>query len=88
MCLCLDPLSSTLLGYRNPTVAHRTLDADPAPSAPAPACSQIKSTVKALTAHNEAHQSFVESMMNALRYTTKHLNDDDTPKAVKTLLGN
>jgi len=46
----------------------------------------IKSTVKALTAHNEAHQSFVESMMNALRYTTKHLNDDDTPKAVKTLL--
>jgi hypothetical protein len=28
----------------------------------------------------------VEGLLNALRYTTKHLNDEDTPKAVKQLL--
>jgi len=27
-----------------------------------------------------------ESLLNALRYTTRHLNDDSTPKHIKTLL--
>ncbi|XP_065843117.1 CYFIP-related Rac1 interactor B-like [Oscarella lobularis] len=31
-------------------------------------------------------QSQVESLINALRYTTKHLNDETTPKLVKSLL--
>lgn len=44
----------------------------------------IKNSIKVLREH--APQK-VESLMNALRYTTKHLNDDSTPKAVKALLG-
>eukprot|EP00118_Oscarella_pearsei_P024863 m.306966 g.306966 ORF g.306966 m.306966 type:complete len:334 (+) comp41783_c0_seq1:796-1797(+) len=31
-------------------------------------------------------QSQVESLINALRYTTKHLNDEGTPKPIKSLL--
>jgi len=27
-----------------------------------------------------------DGLLNALRYTTKHLNDDETPKSVKQLL--
>lgn len=46
----------------------------------------VKNTIKALKMHNEANEGFTTSMMNALRYTTKHLNDDDTPKNIKTLL--
>eukprot|EP01136_Pigoraptor_vietnamica_P013064 Opistho-1_new@53655 len=29
----------------------------------------------------------VENLLNALRYTTKHLNDEDTPKIIKQMLG-
>jgi len=43
----------------------------------------IKATVKATKMH--ANPS-TDQMLNALRYTTKHLNDEDTPKAVKSLL--
>lgn len=50
----------------------------------------IKMTLKALKQHNEnaAGESFYNSMMNALRYTTKHLNDEDTPKQIKQLFAN
>ncbi|XP_033973087.1 CYFIP-related Rac1 interactor B-like [Trematomus bernacchii] len=30
--------------------------------------------------------SSVEGLLNALRYTTKHLNDEATPKQIKTML--
>lgn len=43
----------------------------------------IRASIRALRMHDNPH---VEGLMNALRYTTKHLNDDDTPKAVKQLL--
>lgn len=46
----------------------------------------MKNTIKALKMHNESSESFCNSMMNALRYTTKHLNDEDTPKNIKALL--
>eukprot|EP00039_Didymoeca_costata_P018469 m.333591 g.333591 ORF g.333591 m.333591 type:complete len:326 (-) comp17177_c0_seq1:93-1070(-) len=43
----------------------------------------IKATIKALKMHeNSGH----DTLMNALKYTTKHLNDEETPKAVKALL--
>jgi len=50
----------------------------------------IKMTIKALKMHNESGdgESFCTSMMNALRYTTKHLNDEDTPKQIKQLFAN
>ncbi|XP_064604138.1 LOW QUALITY PROTEIN: CYFIP-related Rac1 interactor B-like [Liolophura sinensis] len=44
----------------------------------------MKSSVKLL---KEQQPGRVEGLMNALRYTTKHLHDETTPKAVKTLLG-
>jgi len=43
----------------------------------------IKGTIKATQMHDNPDQ---ENLLNALRYTTKHLNDEDTPKAIKTLL--
>lgn len=43
----------------------------------------IKSTVKAVKMHDNPNQA---NLLNALRYTTKHLKDDDTPKAIKALL--
>jgi len=44
---------------------------------------QIKGSIKAVKMHENPAQ---EGLLNALRFTTKHLNDDDTPKAVKQLL--
>ena len=43
----------------------------------------IKGTIKATQMHDNPDQ---ENLLNALRYTTKHLNDEDTPKAIKTML--
>lgn len=43
----------------------------------------IKSSIKLL---REQRDMNVEGLLNALRYTTKHLNDESTPKGVKTLL--
>ncbi|ESO01314.1 hypothetical protein HELRODRAFT_112732 [Helobdella robusta] len=43
----------------------------------------IKNSIKVLKDY--APQK-VESLLNALRYTTKHLNDDSTPKTIKALL--
>jgi hypothetical protein len=43
----------------------------------------ISKTIKAVKLHANPK---TENLLNALRYTTKHLNDDDTPKAVKSLL--
>lgn len=43
----------------------------------------IPKSIKALNMHPSPH---IEPLMNALRYTTKHLNDDDTPKNIKSLL--
>jgi len=47
----------------------------------------IRATIKVLKLHQGSGQeSFVNGLMNALRYTTKHLNDEDTPKNIKALL--
>jgi hypothetical protein len=49
----------------------------------------IKATLKVLKLHQgegAEGESFTNGLMNALRYTTKHLNDEDTPKAIKALL--
>jgi len=43
----------------------------------------IKNSIKVLKDHAPGK---VECLVNALRYTTKHLNDDTTPRAVKNLL--
>ena len=43
----------------------------------------VKACVKVLRDYNKAHS---ESLINALRYTTKHLNDEATPKSTKALL--
>lgn len=43
----------------------------------------VKGCVKVL---KDQPASSSENLLNALRYTTKHLNDDNTPKQIKTLL--
>jgi len=43
----------------------------------------VKGCVKVL---KEQPTSQSEGLLNALRYTTKHLNDDSTPKTIRTLL--
>ena len=43
---------------------------------------QIRASVKALKMHANPRQ---EDLLTALRYSTKHLNDEDTPKATKAL---
>ncbi|XP_042234300.1 CYFIP-related Rac1 interactor B-like isoform X2 [Homarus americanus] len=43
----------------------------------------VKGCVKVL---RDQPASSSENLLNALRYTTKHLNDDNTPKTIKTLL--
>jgi hypothetical protein len=43
----------------------------------------IKSSVKAIQAHGINEYS---NLMSALRFNTKHLNDDSTPKNIKQLL--
>eukprot|EP00042_Codosiga_hollandica_P038858 m.319815 g.319815 ORF g.319815 m.319815 type:complete len:324 (+) comp55496_c0_seq1:131-1102(+) len=42
----------------------------------------IRGSVRAIRMHGNPQQ---EDLINALRYTTKHLNDDDTPKALKSI---
>jgi len=49
----------------------------------------VKATLKVLKMHQPEGpegESFTNGLMNALRYTTKHLNDEDTPKQVKAML--
>jgi len=41
-------------------------------------------TIKAVKSHGDSVSS--DALINALRYSTKHLNDDDTPKPVKAAL--
>lgn len=43
----------------------------------------MKSSIKVL---KDQPCGKVEGLLNALRYTTKHLNDESTPKGIKTLL--
>jgi len=43
----------------------------------------MKASIKVIRDHAEGK---VECLLNALRYTTKHLNDASTPKGVKSLL--
>lgn len=43
----------------------------------------IKSCIKLIQNNGNEHK---DGLLNALRYTTKHLNDDDTPKGIKQLL--
>ncbi|KAH9515368.1 Protein fam49b [Bulinus truncatus] len=44
---------------------------------------ELKSSIKLL---KEQEKTKVESLLNALRYTTKHLNDETTSKAIKSML--
>jgi hypothetical protein len=44
---------------------------------------QIRASVRAIKMHGNPQQ---EDLINALRYTTKHLNEPDTPKATLDLL--
>lgn len=44
---------------------------------------QIRSSIKVLKMHPNPH---LDGLLNALRYTTKHLNDESTPKEVKKML--
>lgn len=43
----------------------------------------IKSNIKLIQLHGGDR---TEGLLNALRYTTKHLNDESTHKSVKSLL--
>lgn len=43
----------------------------------------MRASIKALKMHDNPH---LENLLNALRYSTKHLNDDTTPKDIKKLL--
>lgn len=44
----------------------------------------IKGAIKVL---KDQHQGpMIDNLLNALRYTTKHLNDETTPKAIRTLM--
>lgn len=43
----------------------------------------IRGTIKAIKMHQNPGQ---DTLLNALKFTTKHLNDEETPKAVKALL--
>ena len=43
----------------------------------------IRASIKALKMHANPH---LENLLNALRFSTKHLNDDTTPKEIKKLL--
>ena len=43
---------------------------------------QIKSSIRLIKEHPQS----AESLLNALRYNTKHFNDEATPKATKTML--
>lgn len=44
----------------------------------------VKTHVKLIQTNGGSH---CDGLLNALRYTTKHLNDESTPKAVKAMLG-
>lgn len=43
----------------------------------------MRSAVELIKARTESEQS--ETLLNALRYTTKHLNDGSTPKSVRAI---
>ena len=43
----------------------------------------VKGCVKVL---REQEKARAEGLLNALRYTTKHLNEETTPKSTKSLL--
>ena len=43
----------------------------------------VRGSIKVL---KEQPPTVVEGLLNALRYTTRHLNDDSTPKNIKSLL--
>lgn len=43
----------------------------------------VKSAIKII---KESGSTNTDGLLNALRYTTKHLNDEDTPKSIKQLL--
>lgn len=43
----------------------------------------VKGSIRVL---KEQPTQNVEGLLNALRYTTKHLNDETTPKSTKSLL--
>jgi hypothetical protein len=44
----------------------------------------MKNSIKVL---KEQDPNKVDCLLNALKYTTKHINDDSTPKPIKTMLG-
>jgi hypothetical protein len=44
----------------------------------------MKSSIKLIQAQGPGEQT--DTLLNALRYTTKHMNDVDTPKQLKQML--
>ena len=47
---------------------------------------QVKGCIKALKEHSNPQEAKTKSLINALRYTTKHFNDETTPKAIHKML--
>ncbi len=43
----------------------------------------VKGCIKVL---KDQDKDRAEPLLNALRYTTKHLNDENTPKSVKSMM--
>lgn len=43
----------------------------------------VRGSIKVL---KEQPPTMVEGLLNSLRYTTRHLNDDTTPKNIKNML--
>ena len=75
-------------GARASGSGHGALTRLPAPSSSGALVGwrpfQMKSSIKLIQTQGGAQ---TETLLNALRYTTKHRNDADTPKAIKQLLG-
>jgi len=46
----------------------------------------VKGCIKALKEHSNPQEAKTKSLINALRYTTKHFNDETTPKAIHKML--
>lgn len=46
----------------------------------------IRGSVKVIRDQESSNGLSTENLMNALRYTTKHVNDDTTPKSIKSVL--
>ncbi len=48
----------------------------------------MKNSLKIISSHNNTQQdqSSTGNLISALRYNSKHLNDESTPKAIKNII--